>query len=654
MCQGIAFNTFICTHHMATATPNTLNEFDIVLSLTEAALNAQFLHLFLTEIDDEESSEDDTSQQTITKYLIDHTFTLKASAKSKAGIFGHIECPRVDMNLGDGNDKKRTVRIVIKFLHNKPGTTGDKDAGIPAYDPIFDSVFKYWDSDDDDRQLISKAINGWSFAIEANLGKADIQDIEARYLHPDTYAKLKKGVDEHLFQPSSLFCLFESGHISRSFALYDEQGKRVYDNAENNMLVDQFLGRVLSRFSHPPPPPANNAQGSDIAILGRGLPTPQNPFVLGYGISQPDPKPLPSEPHFNPQNFQFSVTHAPNGFGTLNFLMLLNPIQDINNVEKNLNAGLFSTPFLNRIGAATPHPKLGIPQYDSVMVFSAGVFKSEYMAKCLQPVFKIPLPSFPDRSVEIKEDKVSYPAVNAYEHVIHWESGYITGVTGLGRDHYWGENAVNVKVKSTYNEETMPVSAQRQITIDLKCTLTVHYREETISSWKNKLLLQFSDSSFTSDLVVPFQTRFIVSTGPQGKWTFTRDYDPKYTSFPPMEDDPDHPGKKRLQINAEPNSGKPGLMATQSHTGAMAFQGINTYGVHKIFCKYIGGVAENILASFEEQLKGSLESLATKIVMPAGNVFTFTGLSMDKDHHVYSLMKYQTQFGGEQHGVVNS
>ena len=31
-------------------TPYTLNEFDIVLSVSEAALNAQFMHLFLTEL----------------------------------------------------------------------------------------------------------------------------------------------------------------------------------------------------------------------------------------------------------------------------------------------------------------------------------------------------------------------------------------------------------------------------------------------------------------------------------------------------------------------------------------------------------------------------------------------------------------------------
>jgi hypothetical protein len=75
---------------MANATPGTLGEFDLVLSVTQASLNAQFLHLFLTPLQNDD-----------TKYLINHSFVLKASDKTVAGIFGSIECPQVLMNLSD-------------------------------------------------------------------------------------------------------------------------------------------------------------------------------------------------------------------------------------------------------------------------------------------------------------------------------------------------------------------------------------------------------------------------------------------------------------------------------------------------------------------------------------------------------------------------
>lgn len=107
---------------MTNATPGTLVEFDLVLSVTQASLNAQFMHLFLTPL-----AEDDS------QFLINHSMVLKTTPKSKAGIFGSIECPQVLMDLPDVATNARIVRLAFKFLTNTPGSSGDVRKGIPPY-----------------------------------------------------------------------------------------------------------------------------------------------------------------------------------------------------------------------------------------------------------------------------------------------------------------------------------------------------------------------------------------------------------------------------------------------------------------------------------------------------------------------------------------
>ena len=102
--------------------PGTLAEFDLVLSVTQDALNAQFLHLFLTPLSDDDS-----------QCLINHSLVLKPSPKSKAGIFGFIESPQVLMNLPNVIENARVVKLAFKFLTNTPGSSGDPSKGIPPY-----------------------------------------------------------------------------------------------------------------------------------------------------------------------------------------------------------------------------------------------------------------------------------------------------------------------------------------------------------------------------------------------------------------------------------------------------------------------------------------------------------------------------------------
>lgn len=306
------------------------------------------------------------------------------------------------------------------------------------------------------------------------------------YLHPSTVDQLQKAIDNKSFQPASLFCLFETGHLARSFQMADATGKPVTDQ----QAVSNFIIGLTTRFAPPPP-------GADIATPGNGLPTPDNPFVLGYGIRQVDPEPLPQTPQFDPQNFQFSVTHQPNGFGTLNFLMLLGPITPLTDVTNNLSAGIFATPFLTAIGADAPSPTNG-PQYDGTLVISAKSFKLEYIAKQLQDLFAMPNPTFPDISVHTDSNKVDWESWNSYKTTAAWHSDQ------FGKNEYdfyayngtWGNE---VAITSNYAGQRMPVDAARNLTITTSGTNWARYLE-TVTPSKSSSSLLFWQMTGTDDM----------------------------------------------------------------------------------------------------------------------------------------------------------
>ncbi|KAL0945254.1 hypothetical protein HGRIS_000764 [Hohenbuehelia grisea] len=362
-------------------TPYTLNEFDIVLSINEAAINAQFLHLFLTELRPTLTADGTALEppppvpgqlEPDKEYLISHRLELKKGPKSKEGVFGYIESPRVSFN----NENQRTVTVMFKFLDNKLGTPGDPALGIPAYDAKYDSVAKIRVEDKDGEISIEPfPLNGHTICFDAILKNAEIQTImEKRYMHPDTYKAIEHGINSELLLPSSLFCLFQGDQIASSFKILDPSGKRV----QGRETVDEIMLKFTSRFAEK----AANAKPTDtfVASEGRGLPTPDNPFVLGYGISQVVPEASKGVPVFNLPNFQFSVTGSSKpGLATLNYLMLTKPIHASANIQQNLNAGLFDQTLLSTIHADYLDTKKGTPVFDAVMGLSRELFVEQYI-----------------------------------------------------------------------------------------------------------------------------------------------------------------------------------------------------------------------------------------------------------------------------------
>jgi hypothetical protein len=293
--------------------------------------------------------------------------------------------------------------------------------------------------------------------------------LKLEYLHPSTAVKLQNAIDNKSFQPASLFCLFETGRLAQSFQMADATGNPVTDQA----AVDSFIVQITRRFAPTTP-------GLRDATSALGLPTPDNPFVLGYGISQVDLIPLPSTPQFDPQNFQFSVTHQPDGFGTINFLMLLGPITQRSNVTQNLQAGVFATSFLANVGADAPGPTGG-PQYDGTLAISALSFQKQYIIKQLQPLFAIPNPSISGRTISTDSNITTWTPGSFADYKIDnvWSSS--TSGDDDDRTQYNGTWTMSVGITSNYAGQRMDITTPRNLTINATGSYWIRFLE-TVSA----------------------------------------------------------------------------------------------------------------------------------------------------------------------------
>lgn len=132
-------------------------------------------------------------------------------------------------------------------------------------------------------------------------------------MYPGTYNALKKGIDSKALLPCSLFCLFQGDQIANTFKLINPSGVPV-EEEENKGLVGGFMQLFSSKYAKPTKKAEiSPASGLPVAKTDSGLPSPTNPFVLGYGISQDIPTNVQGVPAFNPLNFQFSVTESNTG-----------------------------------------------------------------------------------------------------------------------------------------------------------------------------------------------------------------------------------------------------------------------------------------------------------------------------------------------------
>lgn len=155
--------------------PYTLSEFD-------TAINAQLLHLFLTELPSplwRDGAPVDPPPtvpgQPVSEkeYLISHMLHMKPTSKGQYGLYGYIECPRVDFDgINLAADGKCTVKAIFKFIDNKLSTQANAEHRSIAL------VWDYKELDVDGRPRFKPfSLSSYSIAFEASVGRADVQEV---------------------------------------------------------------------------------------------------------------------------------------------------------------------------------------------------------------------------------------------------------------------------------------------------------------------------------------------------------------------------------------------------------------------------------------------------------------------------------------------
>lgn len=209
-------------------------------------------------------------------------------------------------------------------------------------------------------------------------------------MYPGTFTAIDAGVKSESLLASSLFCLFQGDQIANTFTVIDPKGDVVDELGKVAALMRTFTKKYAAKAAK-----AAAERAGFVATTGAGLPEPENPFVLGYGISQKVKEELRGEPTFKPLNFQFSVTGVPlekHNFATLNFLMLTKSIDELSNVEKNLNAGYFRQTFFELIHAEYADAGTGRPVFDAVMGISRDLFVRQYISPQVLQTYTPQLP----------------------------------------------------------------------------------------------------------------------------------------------------------------------------------------------------------------------------------------------------------------------
>ncbi|TGZ77137.1 hypothetical protein EX30DRAFT_388034 [Ascodesmis nigricans] len=301
--------------------PFAAPDYDILIGISQATIQKQLQLLYDTKADDEdfpapgEVTDPDGTIRKPAKHLINHDL--------------HILLPRVS--------KKGKVYPP----EERKGTMG------------------HYMDDDGDIDVVN--VNDWFFTFEADLSTSKPMDIMKEILGPVNDSKnpvtisqkaiegfralaeinsQPEAVDLRVFLASSIFCLFESTQIASTFRMHPPPGIE----AKILKTTQGVLGSIDSYFTSMKSAP--------------GLPTKENPFVLGYSITQT----LPSidqiteattektPRYFIPRRFDFSVTPIQpnsNGIpGCLNFCLqtFRNNARDQKDVDITITpgAGVFS------------------------------------------------------------------------------------------------------------------------------------------------------------------------------------------------------------------------------------------------------------------------------------------------------------------------
>ena len=163
--------------NLESATTGSLAEHDIILSVSEEAINRQFQLLYNKPIHTDKSLPPPPGTKlpsgAVTapaQFLINHDlriyrqYTDKAKQlafDNKTGIFAHIKPPKISLQ----TDEVNTATVTFEFVRVE-------GAAAP------DSEFRSWLGAFPDMEVTAESINGWTMSWKVRIGEHKFGDIE--------------------------------------------------------------------------------------------------------------------------------------------------------------------------------------------------------------------------------------------------------------------------------------------------------------------------------------------------------------------------------------------------------------------------------------------------------------------------------------------
>jgi hypothetical protein len=181
----------------------TLKGYDVVLSISQAAVNNGLQMLYDHKLDTDGDFHDVSTPidgglpAAPAKYAINHDWRIVCNkykardgsqkidqdsgkliirktrlliSTSYTGIWGHIKCPEIELEAGPGDSDKVTIKITFQRDEDAP-----EDAD-PLNHQSKDSLLYYWGGERRAPGLESRVINGWTLTWKASLRQAGIMN----------------------------------------------------------------------------------------------------------------------------------------------------------------------------------------------------------------------------------------------------------------------------------------------------------------------------------------------------------------------------------------------------------------------------------------------------------------------------------------------
>ncbi|KAK3370405.1 hypothetical protein B0H63DRAFT_564577 [Podospora didyma] len=689
--------------------PGSIAGFDVVVSISEEAVNGQLLKLYKTPLTEQRlippSKLKNFKPLPASKHLINHQLSLHLLNKSastpekpvyrKTGIDSFIDCPKVrfrpeeyDPAVGNAVDKYKKAYLEIKF--KRDDVTGK------------DSTLVYYDQDKEENATL--VLNDCTMVWGVKIGRKDVENVLKDIIEPakdssspaatdgKVTAKLDKYLDSQIFTVSTIFCLFEEKSMADSFILLGPDRKPVHGSALTDARhnVTLFFADMADQWKD------NN---------GTPYATTENPFILGYGISQkkvavdkiagPGISNANTPAYFQPIQVAMSATPGEVKSewmctsGTLNYCLLTHRDSEEGHTpieidEADLNAGVITKTFfdITKTMGRTLDKHGNTQGHDGIMAFSKGIFSGLWLQGLAKSL--ILDPSSADYKAMIskglqKESKdvtitlgttIGPTAVgNGWELTQNWK----TGMMDPPKDEFWhaGDGRVFVlgdcRVKITYGSDTSSIQSVedgithvRRILFDIEFenkwdfviqnNSTIEHlmdNPDVSNNWLKEHLRGFKESDFLVDSRFDFLNacavsvrtkslvRVVMTSGVVGTWNI----------------DISHPDSKNLVKKDEVVAWTKGTDENKNDYGNFHqlknFYGYTYNGDMTIISRAVAGWGASAKDIIGDEVKDAFQGLTTTIIMPAGDVFTFSGLDTDEAGNVYAQANFANDGGFE-------